>query len=253
MSSERRSLPTIGTPRAAQLAREIDRRLTAEGEHHAARVGRAVGGFDFVGARRLEDQHVGNIEIGRDGLRIVVDDDRRAAGALERPRRVHAAVIELDALADANRAAARRRRRPSRGVARISSLFAAREIIVGRLRRKLGRRGIDHPKRRRASPSGDTVAAGTAEARRRVSALRAPPRARRWRRPNRRALRARRARRVRRARNDRSPRARAMRSIAASRSPRARARVRRPRRAARASDARRPPPARLRSTRAAAR
>ena len=44
------------TPRAAQLAGEIDRRLAAEREHDAARVRRAIRGLDFVGARRLEDQ-----------------------------------------------------------------------------------------------------------------------------------------------------------------------------------------------------
>ncbi len=106
MSSARAVAADDAHAAAAQFGGEIDRRLPAERQHHARGVGRSVGGFDFVGARRLEDQHVGDVEIGRDRFGIVVDDDGGAAGGAQRPRRVHARVIELDALADADRPAA---------------------------------------------------------------------------------------------------------------------------------------------------
>ena len=60
----------------------------------------------FFERERLEVQAVAGVVIGRDGLRIAVDHDRFDAEFLQRERRVAAAVIELDSLADAVGAAA---------------------------------------------------------------------------------------------------------------------------------------------------
>ena len=62
-----------------QVAREIDRRLAPEGQQGAPCAGRAHGVLDLIDRRRLEYQDVGDIEVGRHGLRIVVDHDRRDA------------------------------------------------------------------------------------------------------------------------------------------------------------------------------
>ncbi len=140
-------------PAPGELAGEVDRGLAAEREHHAARAGRARGRLDLVGARRLEHQHVAHVEVGRDRLGVVVDDDRGATGLAQRPRRVHARVVELDALADADRAAADH----DHGLAVRRTqlvLFAPRKIIVGRHRGKLGRGGVDHAKRARRRDRG---------------------------------------------------------------------------------------------------
>jgi hypothetical protein len=61
------------TPR--KFGCEIDRGLATEGEHHAGRVRCVVGGLHFVGSRRFEDERVRDIEVRRDGFRIVIDDD----------------------------------------------------------------------------------------------------------------------------------------------------------------------------------
>ena len=56
--------------------------------------------------QRLEVQPVGGVVVGRDRLRVAVDHHRVAAGLAHGHRRVHAAVVELDALADPVRAGA---------------------------------------------------------------------------------------------------------------------------------------------------
>ena len=89
-----------------KLAGKIDRRLTTKGEHHAARIRSAICRLDFVRVGRLEDKNVGNVEIGRHRLRIVVDDDRRPSSLFQSPSRVNATVVEFNPLADPNRPAA---------------------------------------------------------------------------------------------------------------------------------------------------
>ena len=51
--------------------------------------------------QRLEVQAVGGVVVGGDGLGVAVDHHRVATGRPDRHRRVHAAVVELDPLADA--------------------------------------------------------------------------------------------------------------------------------------------------------
>ena len=89
-----------------ELACEVERRLAAELRDDADRLLLLVDGEHVLGGERLEVELVGGVVVGRDRLGVAVDDDRREAELLERERRVHAAVVELDALADAVGAAA---------------------------------------------------------------------------------------------------------------------------------------------------
>ena len=62
---------------------------------------------EHVFARQwFEVEPIAGVVVGADGLRIAVDHHRLVAGVAERERGVHAAVVELDALPDAIRAAA---------------------------------------------------------------------------------------------------------------------------------------------------
>jgi hypothetical protein len=51
--------------------------------------------------QRLEIEPVGGVVVGRDGLGVAVDHDRFVAGIGQREGGVAAAIVELDALADA--------------------------------------------------------------------------------------------------------------------------------------------------------
>ena len=59
-----------------------------------------------LGRQRLEVEPVGGVVVGRHRLRIAVDHDGFIAGVVQREAGMAAAVVELDALADAVRAAA---------------------------------------------------------------------------------------------------------------------------------------------------
>src|SRR3546814_13463648 len=59
-----------------------------------------------LGGQRLEIQPVRGVVVGRHGLRVAVDHDGLEAGLRERVGGMHAAIVELDALAAAVRAAA---------------------------------------------------------------------------------------------------------------------------------------------------
>lgn len=110
----------------AALLREINR-VGCRTEDRHARVGEAVGepegrltaelhddADELAGLRfcmddlehifereRLEVQAIGGVVVGRDRLGVAVDHDRLEAGVPQGEARVHAAVVELDALADA--------------------------------------------------------------------------------------------------------------------------------------------------------
>jgi hypothetical protein len=60
-------------------------------------------GRDVLERQRLEIQTVDGIVVGRNGLGIAVDHDRFVAFFTQRERRVTAAVVELEPLADAVR------------------------------------------------------------------------------------------------------------------------------------------------------
>src|SRR5207244_4264572 len=89
---------------------ELERRLAAElYDHPVQRSIRALGVDDLdhvLRRQRLEIEPVGGVVVGRDRLRIAIDHDRFVAGLLECEGGVAAAIVELDALADAVRPAA---------------------------------------------------------------------------------------------------------------------------------------------------
>ena len=137
-------------PRLLEDARELQRRLAAEADDHtdeAPATGRgvlqAVADVQHVFfGERLEEQPIARVVVGRDGLGVAVDHHGLEAGVVQRERGVHAAVVELDALADAVRAAAEdhdRRARHRRDL--VFVLVGA--VVVRRVRVELGRAGVD--------------------------------------------------------------------------------------------------------------
>src|SRR5918997_861350 len=107
-----------------QTGRELQRRLAAELHDHA------LGLLDFddpehvVERQRLEVQPVARVVVGRDGLRVAVDHHRVAARLAHGQRGVHAAVVELDPLADPVRAGAEDHH---------ARLVAAHHLVAGRV------------------------------------------------------------------------------------------------------------------------
>ena len=99
-------VPSSGTPAALQAGGELERRLAAELDDHA------LGPLDLddrqhvLERQRLEVQAVGGVVVGRHRLGVAVDHHRVAARLAHGHRGVHAAVVELDALADPVRARA---------------------------------------------------------------------------------------------------------------------------------------------------
>ena len=85
---------------------EIERRLAAELHDRADAFLLLVNLQHVLERERLEIQAVAGVVVGRDGLGIRVDHHGLEADLAQREGRVHAAVVELDALADAVRAAA---------------------------------------------------------------------------------------------------------------------------------------------------
>ena len=130
----------------AQALREIQRRLPAELHDHADFRARlrlvVVDGQHIFKRERLEVEAVAGVVVGGDGLGIAVDHDGLVAVVFEREGRVAAAVVELDALADAIGTGAENddfwlccRRR--------FVLLVVGGVEVGRHRLELGGAGID--------------------------------------------------------------------------------------------------------------
>ena len=102
-----------------------------------------------LGGQRLEIEPVGGVVIGRDGLGIAVDHDRLDAGLVEAVGGMDAAIVELDALADAVGAAAEDHHLVARSDGSASHSAGADPVAligrihVGRERRELGGAGVD--------------------------------------------------------------------------------------------------------------
>ena len=125
-----------------QPARELERRLPAELHDHADRL-LALDDLEHVlGRERLEVQAVGRVVVGRDGLGIAVDHHRRVALRAVAAHGLHAAVVELDALADAVRARAEDQHRRAIVLERLVDAVVAR-VEVRRLGRDLAAAGVD--------------------------------------------------------------------------------------------------------------
>ncbi len=145
-------MPRIGTPASRKPVGELERRLAAELHDHAGQ--RAF--FLFLGddlqhvfqGQRLEIEPVGGVIVGGDGLGIAVDHDGLIALLRQREGGVAAAIVELDALADAVGAAAQ-----DDDLLRVGGIgfahhrAAHRRLIggihVGRQRLEFGGAGVD--------------------------------------------------------------------------------------------------------------
>ena len=106
----RRRCRGSGCRLARQRLRQLQRRLAAilddAAEDGAVLLLAADQGDDVLLGQRLEIQPVGGVVVGADGFRVAVDHDGLEPGILQRVGGVDAAIVELDALADAVRAAA---------------------------------------------------------------------------------------------------------------------------------------------------
>ncbi len=121
---------------------ELERRLPAILHDHTRRP-LLIDDFQHVFQReRLEIQSVGGVVIGRHRLRVAVDHDGFIAVGPHGQCRVHAAIVELDALADAVGPAAEHHDFFARG-RRGFALFVVGRVEISRLRAELGRAGID--------------------------------------------------------------------------------------------------------------
>ncbi len=99
---------------------------------------------DVLEGERLEVEAVGGVVVGRDGLGVAVDHDRLVALGLERVRGVNAAVVKLDALANAVGAG---REDHHAGLLCLRALGGATvlvgEVVVTRASSKLAGAGVD--------------------------------------------------------------------------------------------------------------
>ncbi len=127
--------------RGLQPFGQVERRLPAE-LHDDARRPLALDHVQHMLQRqRLEVEPVGGVVVGGDRLRVAVDHDRLVAHLRQREGRLAAAVVELDALPDAVRAAAQ-----DEDLAAVGGLGFVLRLVgaveIGRLRLELGGAGI---------------------------------------------------------------------------------------------------------------
>ena len=129
---------------------QLDGGLTAELDD--AGVG-LLGGNDVVHALRVqgvEVEAVTGVKVGGDGLRVVVDQNGLTAVLLQRPDAMDRAVVELDALTDADGAGAENEHLLLVGVAALGNeLLGLVILVVGGVEiRRLGGKfrgaGVDH-------------------------------------------------------------------------------------------------------------
>ena len=129
-----------------QRQRQLQRRLPAE-LHDARDVDVAVTlaidhRHHVLERQRLEVETIGGVVVGRHRLGIAVDHHRLEAFGLEPEHRVTAAVVELDALADAIRTAAEDDDLLLVGRIRLAGIFEA-AVEIRRERFELGGAGVD--------------------------------------------------------------------------------------------------------------
>ena len=89
-----------------QRSREVQRRLAAKLHDHPVALFLLINFQHILERQRLEVEAVAGVVVGRNGLGIRVHHHALVAHFTEGEARVHAAVVELDALADTVRAAA---------------------------------------------------------------------------------------------------------------------------------------------------
>ena len=125
-----------------QPEREVQGRLSAELRDGAPALFPLVNVKHVLQRERLEKKFVARVVVGGNRLRVRVDHERLEAVSFERERGVHAAVIELNALADPVRTAAENHYLAL--VRRLHFVVAAvvSRIIVGCVSLKFGGAGV---------------------------------------------------------------------------------------------------------------
>ena len=130
------------------VRRQLERRLATERHHHLrgdTAGGRGLGGDHVghvLGRERLEVQPVGRVVVGGHGLRVAVDHHRLVAGVAQGEAGVDAAVVELDALADA--VGTRAEDDDTRPIRRLHLVgVLPRRVVVRRARGELGGARVD--------------------------------------------------------------------------------------------------------------
>jgi hypothetical protein len=98
--------PGWGRPPRFQFRGDVERCLTAELDDHALGFFLLVNAEHVFHGERLEVELVRGVVVGGHGFRVAVDHDGFNARVPDGEGRVHAAVVELDALPDAVGAAA---------------------------------------------------------------------------------------------------------------------------------------------------
>ena len=134
---------------AAKHLGQLDRRLSAECDDDAVRLLGVEYAEHVLVRQRLEVQPVGGVEIGGDGLGVVVDDDHLEPLAFERPDAVDGRIVELDALSYADGTGAEDDDLLLVGRMLFEELLRLVLVVVGgievrRLRLEFRRAGVDH-------------------------------------------------------------------------------------------------------------
>ena len=135
-------VPMIGTPGRLQGPRQVQRGLAAELDDHAHRLDPLADVEHVLDRQRLEEEAVGRVVVGADGLRVRVDHHHFVAVGLQGEGGLAAAVVELDPLADPVRAAAEDDDPRLVADARLVLVLVGR-IVIGRDRLELGGAGVD--------------------------------------------------------------------------------------------------------------
>jgi len=125
-----------------EVACELERRLPAVLHDDAERLLDVHDLEHVLERQRLEIEAIGGVVISRDGLRIAIDHDRLVAVLAKRHRRMHAAVVELDALSDAIGTAAQHDDLLPIGGCRFALVLVGR-IHVSRACREFRGAGVD--------------------------------------------------------------------------------------------------------------
>ena len=97
-------VPRMGAPGLLEGHRQLERRLPAVLDDEPLRLLDPDDLEHVLEGERLEVEPVAGVVVGGDRLRVAVDHDGLEPGLPQREAGVHAAVVELDALADAVRA-----------------------------------------------------------------------------------------------------------------------------------------------------
>jgi len=128
-----------------QAQREIQRRLPAELRDRAPALFAFVDVQHVLERERLKKQLVARVVIRGNRLRVRVHHDSLETVLLERKSRVHAAVIELDALADAVGSAAENHHLLGRVALHLVIAAVVRGIIIRRVGLELRGAGVHQP------------------------------------------------------------------------------------------------------------